>query len=266
MSQCTAMVAGADDLRCLRTDLHVHTVASPCAEIEMIPPLIVEQAQRLGLAVMAITDHHTIDNVEAVIQAANGSGITVLPGMEVQTREEVHLLCLFDDLVAAYCWQMQVYDALPDLPNDARAFGIQLAVDCCGEMVRVNERLLLTSTRLSVEQVSNEVHSLGGLVIAAHVDRPAYSLLSNLGFIPDELDLDAIEVSALSSPDTARSRWPDLQERPLVRWGDAHRLTDMRRDTVFAVEKPTIAEMHLAFAGLEGRKVCVVPPETVTEC
>ena len=79
-------------------DLHVHTVLSPCAEIEMIPPLIVHRALQAGLALIAVTDHNSAENVAAVIEAAEGTGLTVLPGMEVQTREEVHLTCLFDSL------------------------------------------------------------------------------------------------------------------------------------------------------------------------
>ncbi|MBN1934335.1 MAG: PHP domain-containing protein, partial [Anaerolineae bacterium] len=85
-------------MRQLSVDLHVHTVLSPCAEVEMIPPLIVQQALEMGLDAIAITDHNCAANVSAVIEAARDSGLIVLPGMEVQSREEVHLLCLFDAL------------------------------------------------------------------------------------------------------------------------------------------------------------------------
>src|SRR5512139_2660318 len=110
--------APAGQWRYLLSDLHVHTVLSPCAEVEMIPPLIVRQAIQLGLEIIAITDHNSAGNAAAVIEAAAGSGLTVLPGMEVQSREEVHLICLFDRVEQALGWQEQVLSALPDLEND----------------------------------------------------------------------------------------------------------------------------------------------------
>ncbi len=231
----------------------------------MIPPLIVQRALQLGLQVIAVTDHNTVDNVVAVQQAAAGSGITILPGMEVQTREEVHILCLFDDMRAADIWQNRVYESLPALQNDAKAFGIQLAVDQHGELVRINERLLLTSTALTVEQVVEQVHALGGIAIAAHVDRPAYSLLANLGFIPDDLDIDAVEISAHATPDEVRATWPELNKWPLIRSSDAHRLAEMGHGSTFTLREPTIAEMCLAFAGRGGRQVWPSPSETVTD-
>ena len=91
----------ATALRSLWVDLHVHTVISPCAEVEMIPPLIVGRARELGLGAIAITDHNTAENVGAVQRAARDTGLVVLAGMEVQTREEAHILCLFDRLEQA---------------------------------------------------------------------------------------------------------------------------------------------------------------------
>ncbi len=110
-------------------DLHIHTVVSACAEVEMIPPLIVRRAQELGLDLIAITDHHCIDNVEAVRRAAEPFGITVLVGMEVQTREEVHVICLFDHTEDAREWQKFIWLHLPDLPNREEFFGAQYVVD-----------------------------------------------------------------------------------------------------------------------------------------
>jgi len=117
------------------------------------------------------------------------------------------------------------------------------------------ERLLLTSTSYSVTEAVAEVGSLGGLVMPAHVDRPAYSLLSNLGFIPPDLAIPALELSARTTPAQARQRFPQLRDWPLICNGDAHRLSEMQNRTMFKILSPTIAELHLAFAGLEGRKV-----------
>jgi PHP family Zn ribbon phosphoesterase len=129
-------------LRPYLADLHVHTVLSPCAEVEMIPPLIVKRASELALGIIAITDHNSAENVAAVIEAAESSDLTVLPGMEVHTREEVHLLCLFDSVQQALNWQEFVYAHLPPLRNNENLFGPQFVVDASGDLIRHNERLL----------------------------------------------------------------------------------------------------------------------------
>jgi predicted metal-dependent phosphoesterase TrpH len=105
-----------------RADLHVHTVLSPCAEVEMIPPLIVQKALEKNIDLIAITDHNASANVGAVIKVAEGTGLTVLPGMEVQSREDVHLLTLFESLEALEPWQALVDEALPDEPNNSVFF------------------------------------------------------------------------------------------------------------------------------------------------
>ncbi len=179
----------------LLIDLHIHTVLSPCAEVEMIPPLIVRRAVELGLGMIGIADHNCAANAAAVIEAARGTGLTVLPGMEVQTREEVHVLCMFDTLEQVEGWQRTVDAALPGLPNREGFFGAQYVVDATGAHRYTEERLLATSTSLSVEQVAAGVGSLGGLCIPAHIDRPSFSILSNLGFVPQGLPVAGLEIS-----------------------------------------------------------------------
>jgi len=247
-------------LRPIWGDLHLHTVVSPCAEVEMIPPLIVRQALALGLGLIAVTDHNTAENAGAVVAAARGTCLAVLPGMEVQTREEAHILCLFDTVDQALCWQEVVYAHLPDLENREEFFGAQFVVDETGEYLRTNRRLLLTSTTLAVEEVVGRVAGLGGLTIAAHVDRRAYSLVTSLGFIPPGLGLAAVEVTR---PDIIMDERL-IGRRPLIVSGDAHRLNEMRASTLFRVREPTIAELALAFRGEAGRRVRVVPRDTAT--
>ncbi len=221
----------------------------------MIPPLIVRRACELGLGLIAVTDHNTAENVSAVCEAAEGTGVVVLPGMEVQTREEVHILCLFDTLAQVMDLQELVYAHLPALKNQESLFGAQYVVDKTGDLVRVNERLLLISTKLSVEELVAGVRERGGLPIAAHVDRPTYSLLSSLGFIPEGLALGAVEITHRISPEEARARFPELRQWPLVMSGDAHRLSEMRAGTFFCVQRPTVAELELALKGACGRMV-----------
>jgi PHP family Zn ribbon phosphoesterase len=182
-------------MQSLLIDLHIHTVLSACAEVEMIPPLIVRRALELGLGMIAVADHNCAANAGAMIEAAQGTGLTVLPGMEVQSREEVHMLCLFDTLGQVEAWQRTIDDALPGLPNRESFFGAQYVVDASGAHHYTEERLLAASASLSVEQVAAGVDALGGLCIPAHIDRPSFSILSNLGFIPQGLPISGVEVT-----------------------------------------------------------------------
>ncbi len=245
-------------LRMLRLDLHIHTVLSPCAEVEMIPPLIVRRAQEVGLELIAITDHHAAENVEAVQRAAIGSGLTVLPGMEVQTREEAHILCLFDTLEQVGRWQEIVYESLPRAKNRPEMLGPQFVVDETGEFVRENERLLLASTALTTEAVVAQVRDLGGLAIASHVDRPSFSLLGNLGFVPPGLALAGLEISARGNVDQLYGQHPGLESWPLIRSSDAHCLADMQAWTTATLKEPTLAELGLALRGSQGRSIALV--------
>src|ERR1044071_2611817 len=156
------------DMKKFRADLHVHTVLSPCADVAMIPPLIVRNALEHNIDLIAITDHNSSANVGAVQKAADGTNLTVLPGMEVQSREDVHLLALFENLEVLAAWQEQVNSSLPDLPNQPEFFGEQFVVDETGDFVRSETRLLSTSTGLSIDEIFERVDSLGGLVIPAH--------------------------------------------------------------------------------------------------
>ena len=245
--------------RYLMADLHLHTVLSACAEVEMIPPLIVQRARELGLELLAVTDHNAARNVAAVMAAAAGTGITVLPGMEVQSREEVHLVCLFDTLAQVLAWQEQVFAALPDRENDEAFFGPQFVVDAEGEYLETETRLLSISTALSVEQVVAGVGALGGIVLAAHVDRPSYSLVANLGFVPPGLEIAGIELSRRADLAAALQRLPQLASYGRVVSGDAHRLEEMTARTMFKVEAPVVRELALALAGREGRRVEIYP-------
>jgi 3',5'-nucleoside bisphosphate phosphatase len=240
-------------LRQFTADLHVHTVLSPCAEVEMIPPLIVRQALARGLNLLAVTDHNAAANCAAVIQAAQNTGLAVLPGMEVQTVEEVHILCLFNTIEQALTWQGTIFDHLPDQANAEDVFGAQYVVDAEGEYVRTETRLLQTATDLPLEEVLRRVKALGGLAIPAHIDRPSYSLLANLGFVPPGLAAPAFEIFRLTDPAAARARWPDLAPYPLIRSGDAHRLSEITPALKLTLAAPTIAELALALAGRDGR-------------
>jgi PHP family Zn ribbon phosphoesterase len=238
-----------------RAELHVHTVLSPCAGVEMIPPLIVQEALECGIHLIAITDHNASANFSAVLEAAQGTELIVLPGMELQTKEEVHLLCLFDTLEQLQEWQKKVDDQLPDIPNNVEFFGEQFVVDASGDFLRREERLLINSTHFELEEAAEAVTSLGGLAIPAHVDRKANGLIEILGLIPP--GFNALEISRHISPEAARQKFSQLRGYPLLQSGDVHLLDGFIGSTKIEIEKPTISEIRMAIGGQEGRRLTV---------
>jgi PHP family Zn ribbon phosphoesterase len=241
----------------LRAELHVHTLLSPCAEVEMIPPLIISEALELGIDLIAITDHNASANIPAVMAAASGSGLTILPGIELQTREEVHSLCIFDTLEQVSAFQDLLDTSLPPLKNQPDFFGPQYVVDASGEFIREETRLLLTSSSLSLEEACNRVIEMGGLFIPAHVNRKANGLLATLGFIPPDLAASAIEISRHITPEAAKAQFPQLNRYPLIQSGDVHRLDDFLAPNYFTLESLCVAELSLALQGRSGRKLVI---------
>ena len=242
-------------MKSFRADLHVHTVLSPCAEVEMIPPLIVREALEHHIDIIAITDHNASANVGAVQKAADGTGLTVLPGMEVQTREDVHLLCLFASLLDLENWQHKVDLSLPDTLNQPEHFGEQFIVDESGEYIRTETRLLLTATEFSIEEVIQHVGELGGLVIPAHVDRKSFGLFPTLGFLADWWHFPALEISRHITAEALHKKFPSSINHPLIQSGDVHRLDEFLGTTLFEIEAPTLNEIGKAFCGENKRSV-----------
>ena len=223
----------------------------------MIPPLIVQKALEKHIDLIAITDHNASTNVRAVQAAAKGTSLTVLPGMEVQSREDVHLLTLFDNLEALESWQAEVDKALPDLPNQPDFFGEQFIVDKTGEFIRSEPRLLLTATAFSIDAVFERVTALGGIVIPAHVERTSYGLFPTLGLISETWRLFVLEISRHTTPEQAILSFRALRKFPLIQSGDVHRLDEFLGTTVFTLAAPTLMEICMAFKQIDGREVCI---------
>ena len=232
----------------LRADLHIHSCLSPCAEPEMLPTAIVKQAKALGLDMIAICDHNSAENVAAVAEAGRRESISVIPGMEITSREEVHVLGLFKTENELMDMQAVVHGSLPG-ENNEQAFGPQTVVDQWDRVVGVNRKLLIGATGLTLEEVVAAIHDFGGLAIASHIDRPGFGLIGQLGFVPEGLMLDAVEVS----PRAAMRRWKDF---PVVTSSDAHRLEDIGKSfTRFFVEEASMEEIAKALGGEDGRRV-----------
>ena len=245
-------------LACFRCDLHVHTCLSPCGDLDMSPRNVVETAGNMGLDVIAICDHNTAENVAAVRRASirNQGAPHVLCGLEICTLEEVHVLALFDHPRAAHKMQSLVYLHLPPDLNSPEIFGEQVAANEDDEVESFNQRLLIGAAGLDLEQVVVAVHELGGLAVAAHVDREAYGLLGNLGFFPDDLEIDAVEISRSGRLEPMLDRYPDLAAKPIIRCSDAHYVSEIGSAwTEFRIKNPSIAELSLAFKQARGRQI-----------
>jgi len=235
-------------MRQLRADLHLHTCLSPCAELEMVPTAIVKQAKSIGLDAIAICDHNSAENVGAVLRAGERENLAIIPGMEVTTREEVHILGLFGDEKQVMRLQERVYENLAG-ENDPDVFGFQVVVDEFDNVVDCTPKLLIGATSFSLEETVRAIHDCGGLAIAAHIDRERFGLVGQLGFIPEGLPLDGVELSPYAPFDS----WGDL---PVVRSSDAHSLNDIgKTSTCFRIEQVTLSEIAMAFRGEHGRMV-----------
>ncbi len=232
-------------------DLHVHSILSPCAEVEMTPRNIVWHAARHGIDIVAITDHNACDNVMAALEAAKDTNVIILPGMEVETREEVHVIVLFEKMIQLKAWEQFVNLHRSGKMNDEKRFGAQFVVDAEDEFICIKPEMLLCSLGCSISEVCTTVSSLGGICIASHVDRPVYSLIAQLGFAPPDLELAAVEISRLTNPQEAKQRFPGIGDLPIVTSSDAHRMEEFIKGpkTIFHLKEPTLSEIKQALKG-----------------
>lgn len=207
-------------------DLHIHTALSPCGDDDMTPNNIVNMAVLKGLDVVAITDHNTCRNAEACMQCAEGTDLLVLPGMEVESAEECHIVCIFPSLDTALMMEEQIKAHLPKIKNRPDIFGHQAVMDKEDNIVEYEENLLVTATSLSVDKVAELAREFGGVAIPAHIDKSAYSIISNLGFIDDSWGFKTIEVKDLEKVDDMYED-KGLDRFNIIHSSDAHYLWDI---------------------------------------
>ncbi len=243
-------------LKKFTADLHIHTCLSPCADLEMTPSAIVKQAVRNGLDIIAITDHNSAENVDVSIKAAENESLTVLAGMELTTSEEVHIIALFNDSGNSMKLQNIVYENILPIGNDEKRFGEQVVVNEKDEVLYFHKKLLIAATMLTAQSTVDIIHSFGGLSIASHIDKSAFSIISQLGFIPDSLNFTALEISGKTDRKTAEHEFRDYRCFTWVTSSDAHTLDDIGKRTVnLIIKEPTVQEIALALKNINGRKV-----------
>lgn len=228
----------------MKFDLHIHSCLSPCANLEMSPSEIVARAISAGMDGIALTDHQSARNCPAIAECVRRAGLKCLYGMEVQTAEEVHTVALFDTVEQALALTNWVYEAMPKRVNDPETFGDQPVVTWDDDIVEMEWRILAMGCRRTIPETAAKVHELDGLYIAAHIDRPNFSVLGSLGAIPDN-SFDAVELSRTAD----ESLWfPKATGYAVIRSSDAHNLDDVARVWTEADGEFSIAGLRAIFA------------------
>lgn len=224
-------------------DFHIHTALSPCGDDDMTPNNIVNMAVLKGLDAIAITDHNSAKNVPACIECAKDKPLVVIPGMEIETAEEIHMLALFDNADALMRLDKIVSENLPDIKNREDIFGEQIIYDSNDNPIGREENMLVTAIALDIAAASGIVRQLGGVAIPAHIDKSSYSIISNLGFIPDGQEYSAVEVKDPLKIDKL-SESNKLDKYLIIHNSDAHYLWDIHEKEFF-VDVDNISELDI---------------------
>jgi len=242
-------------MKIFRADLHIHTVLSPCGDLDMSPANIISEASKKGIDIIGITDHNTTRHCKLISRMAAEKGIFVMQGAEVTTKEEVHCLAFFENSDTLDLFQIFLDDNLPDIQNDPAIFGHQVQVDENEMIIYEEKKLLINALSKSINEVEAFVHSLNGIFIPAHIDRLKNSIYSQLGFLPENLKADALEISKATTPEKFSVNHPEINKFQLVRSSDAHFPANLGTSiTSFHIKEPSFSEIKSALKGINGRK------------
>lgn len=229
-------------------DLHIHTALSPCASDDMTPNNIVNMASIKGLDVIAITDHNSAKNVKAVYNLGLKKDLIVVPGIEVQTKEEVHLLCYFYSVDECTKFGEIINEKMMKVKNKKTIFGNQFVIDEEDKVIEEVDYSLLISSNLSIDEVFEYMNGKG-VTILAHVDRSRYSIISNLGFIPNIKNLTAIEISKDTATEDFLFSYPEYRKYKIIRSSDAHYLGDISEREEFLLCKSELKSIIECIGG-----------------
>ena len=229
-------------------DLHIHSALSPCSGDDMTPNDIVGMALLNGLDLIAVTDHNSLLNTESVVKAAYEKELIVLPGVEVSTAEEVHVLCLFSNIETAKNFETALTPFFSSLPNRVNIFGNQFIMNEEDQITGEVERMLIAPTQISFDELYNLTNKHGGAFIPAHVDRDSFSVLSNLGFLPPHLNINTVEVSLAGQKKGFDKENADLfSKNKMVFSSDAHQLWSISEREHFLMLPERTAEAAIDF-------------------
>ncbi len=220
-------------------DLHMHSCLSPCGDELMTPGNIVGMSVINELDVIALTDHNTCKNCPAFLDIATKYGILAIPGMELTTSEEVHVLCLFPTLNDALSFDKYVYEQLPRFHNKPEIFGNQIICNEKDEPIEEEPLLLINATTISYDDVFDLVSSYSGIAIPAHIDKSSNSVLANLGSISKKDNFSTYEVTSDKKRESVLSSFSDLKGLNHIINSDAHYLENikLKSEFIYAKEK-----------------------------
>ncbi len=210
-------------------DLHLHSCLSPCGDDDMTPWNLVNMAKLLGLDIIALTDHNSCCNCRSAVEVGGKVGVTVIPGMEICTAEEIHCVCLFPDADKAQRFSDFVKTTMPPVKNKEKIFGRQLFMDSQDNIIGTEDILLTVASSVGIGELDELVLSYGGVCFPAHIDRSSYSVISSLGDFPPELSFNAFELTPEADEKAYREKYPVLEGKILLRSSDAHYLENMRQ-------------------------------------
>jgi PHP family Zn ribbon phosphoesterase len=226
-------------------DLHIHSCLSPCGDALMTPNNIVGMAFIKQLDAIAVCDHNTARNLPAIKEMADMMGVVLLPGLEITTREEAHMLAYFETVEQALAFSDAIYAYLPPIPNNPKFFGEQQLMNAQDEVIGTEERLLISALDLSFEECAQLIHQHSGLCVPAHINRGSNGCLNALGFLPAGVHYDALEVSkAVALPAL------DLSKYRILHSSDAHYLENiLEPEFTFEAPEKSAAALFSAIAG-----------------
>ena len=240
----------------VRADLHIHTVLSPCADLEMTPASIVGKAKAANLQVIGITDHNSTKNAKLVKKLAEKEGIFVLTGAEVTSKEEVHCLAFFEHEQQLDEFQVFLDENITKIPNPDGHFGYQPVVDADENVLEMIAYYLPSALKKGIASIQKKVYELDGLFIPAHVNRPQNGLFSHLGFIPKKLEFDAMGFTGKTTENHVRKHYVLDNKISLIYNSDAHVLEQIGNSfSVFNIEKISFGEIKMALNQKDNRFV-----------
>ena len=218
-------------------DLHLHSCLSPCGDNDMSPYNLVNMAKLLGYDIIALTDHNSAENCASAVKTGEEIGLTVVPGMELCTSEEIHNVCLFPTVEKAMEFSRFIKTTMPPVKNKEEIFGEQLIMDTQDGILGKEEILLTLASSVSIDELPDLVKEYAGVCYPAHIDRESYSVISALGDFPSTLKVGAFELTPTADESKWRESYPALKDKLLIRSSDAHYLQNMR-EAEFTVELP----------------------------
>ena len=208
-------------------DFHIHSCLSPCGDNDMTPNNMIGMAMLKELDAVALTDHNTARNCPAFLEVAKAQGLIAIPGMELCTSEEIHVVCLFYELDDALSFDKYVYEKTPNIRNMTDIYGNQYIMNSKDEIVGEENKLLITAADISLWDVPRLMEQFNGVAIPAHIDKTAYSVLSVFGMFPEDLSFPAVEIHKPQLTDSLIEKHSCIGDMNILHDSDAHYLWDI---------------------------------------